>query len=400
MNSRHIDSNEKPYAIVVFGATGFTGRLVAEYLARTVGNSVSWAIAGRSRAKLEALRSDLAAVIDPDCASIGIIEADVGDAKKLSSMAAATRVLLSTVGPYARYGEPVVDAAVEHRCDYVDITGEPDFVDAMVKKHHTEASARGLRIVNACGFDSVPHDLGVLYTVSRLPEGVPLTIEGFVRSSGSPSGGTWHSAVEFFSKHTPLRGSRRPEREATNGRLVRGLHTAVHREPALDSWAVPLPTIDPVVVLRSAAMIDRYGPDFRYGHNAQVKYTTTLLAAGAGLGAVIALSKFKPTRELLLSLKSPGDGPSIARRKRSWFTVRFRGSGGGQTLWTKVSGGDPGYTETSKMLAESALCLALDRGALPVHTGVITPAAAMGEALIERLQRAGIRFEVIDSPLA
>ncbi|MEZ4406960.1 MAG: hypothetical protein R3A52_10840 [Polyangiales bacterium] len=162
---------------------------------------------------------------------------------------------------------------------------------------------------------------------------------------------------------------------------------------------MPLPTIDPQVVLRSAATVDRYGPDFRYGHYAQVKHTATLVGAGLGIGAVAGLARFEPTRRFLLSLKDPGDGPSPEKREKSWFTVRFRGAGGGRTVWTKVSGGDPGYTETSKMLSESALCLALDRDSLPPHTGVVTPAAGMGDALIARLQRAGIRFEEIATPL-
>jgi len=187
-------STARPHAIVVLGATGFTGRLVAEYLARTVGATIPWAIAGRSAAKLADVRRGLVA-INPDCESVAVLEADVGDRASLDRLAASTRVLLTTVGPYARYGEAVVRACVEQGTDYVDITGEPAFVKETLERYHDAAKAKGLRIVSCCGFDSIPHDLGVLYTVMQLPEGVPVSIEGMVRAKGGVSGGTWHSAI-------------------------------------------------------------------------------------------------------------------------------------------------------------------------------------------------------------
>jgi short subunit dehydrogenase-like uncharacterized protein len=160
---------------------------------------------------------------------------------------------------------------------------------------------------------------------------------------------------------------------------------------------VPLPTIDGAIVRRSAAALDRYGPDFTYGHNMVARSLGTIVALSAGVGGVALLAPLPPTRKLLLKIKAPGEGPDEAKRARSWFRVRFVGEGGGVRVVTEVSGGDPGYGETSKMLAESAMCLALDRASLPARSGVLTPAEAMGDVLLERLQRAGLRFSVVAS---
>lgn len=390
-------TSDRPIAVAVLGATGFTGRLVAEYLARTVGASVPWAIAGRSRAKLEEVHRALVA-IDPECAEVGIVEADVGDRASLDRLAASTRVLLTTVGPYARYGEPVVRACVEQGTDYVDITGEPAFVKETIERHHDAARARGLRIVSCCGFDSIPHDLGVLYTVMQLPEGEAITIEGMVRARGGISGGTWHSAIHAFSDLPgAMQSARAPEPgPLPGGRKVRALRAGVRYDRKRGAWLCPLPTIDPWIVLRSARGLDRYGPDFRYGHFAEVRSTARLVGGAVGLAGVAALAQLGPTREWLLGRIAPGEGPSAEARAKGWFTATFRARAGGRELVTQVSGGEAGYSETSKMVAESALCLALDREKLPEHTGVVTTAMGMGEALIARLQRAGIGFKVLE----
>jgi short subunit dehydrogenase-like uncharacterized protein len=159
---------------------------------------------------------------------------------------------------------------------------------------------------------------------------------------------------------------------------------------------VPFPTIDPQTVLRSAKALDRYGPDFSYSHYLVVKNLPVALGVGAGAAALIALAQLPPTRDLLLKWKDPGEGPSPEQREKGWFKVRMRGDGGAKRVVTEVSGGDPGYGETSKMLAESALCLAHDE--LPETAGQVTTAVAMGQRLIDRLERAGIRFEVVQPP--
>ncbi|MEQ1438425.1 saccharopine dehydrogenase NADP-binding domain-containing protein [Fontimonas sp. SYSU GA230001] len=385
----------REFDIVLFGATGFTGQLTAEYLARHGGERLRWALAGRSLEKLRLVRARLTDQV-PACRALPLLQADSGDAGSLRRLATAARVVISTVGPYARYGEPLVRACAEAGTDYVDLTGEPEFVDRMWLKYHDRARESGARIVHCCGFDSIPHDLGCWFTVQQLPEGVPIRVEGFVRAGGELSGGTLHSAVTAFSRlpeYLRVAQARRREEGRPLDRNIGAIHHGIRHLPELGTWTLPMPTIDPQIVRRSAAAMDRYGPDFRYGHFLQVKKLTTALQLVAGAGALLVGSQFKPTRERLLALRQPGDGPSATTRAKGWFRVTFLGEGGGKRVRCEVSGGDPGYGETSKMLAESALCLAFDK--LPKTAGVITPAYAMGNALIERLQRAGIAFRAV-----
>lgn len=384
---------ERDYEIVLYGATGFTGGLTAEYLARNA-PGLRWALAGRNRAKLEAVRDRLTA-IDGALAELPLLDADATRPDSLAAMAAATQVVITTVGPYIHYGEPLVAACAEAGTDYVDLTGEPEFVDRMWLAHHARAVASGARIVHACGFDSIPHDLGAYLCVQQLPEGVPLTVEGYVRAGGTFSGGTFHSAVNIMGRLNQGRQIARERRRLEGrpaGRSVGPTRLAPKHVPAAGGWALPMPTIDPQVVLRSAAALDRYGPEFRYGHFVVVKQLPVAAGLAMGTGALIGLASLPPTRKLLLRLKDPGEGPTPEQRAKAWFKVRFLGEGGGRRATVEVTGGDPGYGETSKMLAESALCLARDE--LPETAGQVTSATAMGDALITRLRAAGIGFTV------
>ncbi|RCW40829.1 short subunit dehydrogenase-like uncharacterized protein [Halopolyspora algeriensis] len=388
---------ERTYDVVVFGATGFTGRLTAEYLARHAPAGCRWALAGRNADKLRAVRAGLAEV-DPACAELPLLHADTADAASMRELAESTRVVLTTVGPFLHHGEPLVAACADAGTDYADITGEPEFVDRMYLRHHERATRSGARIVHACGFDSVPHDLGALFTVSQLPTRGPVHVEGFVRAGGRFSGGTYASALTAFSRgRTMLRTARTRRRAEPRppGRRIR-THTGRARlGGSTHAWALPLPTIDPQVIARSAAASEEYGPDFTYGHYAAVKRLPIAVAGVIALGALALLAQIPPARKRLLRWFEPGSGPSRQQRARSWFTVRFAGCADDRRIVTEVSGGDPGYDETSKMLAESALCLAFDT--LPATSGQVTPATAMGEALIRRLTEAGMRFEVLDS---
>ncbi|WP_455351530.1 saccharopine dehydrogenase family protein [Streptomyces sp. SYSU K217416] len=391
------DGAARPYDIVLFGATGFVGVLTAEYLAAHAPQECRWAIAGRSRAKLERLRERLTA-ISPRCADLPLIEADVSDSAALRELAESTRVVATTVGPYLWYGEELVAACAEAGTDYADLSGEPEFIDRMFLAHDARARETGARIVHACGFDSVPHDLGVYYTVHQLPEGVPLRIDGFVRSNAVFSGGTLASALNAMGRgRQTLRAAkeRRLHEPRLVGRRARAPLGAPRHSKETGTWALPLPTLDAQVVARSAAALERYGPDFRYRHYASVKWLPVALGGVAVVGATFALAQLRVARDWLSSRYAPGEGPDAERRDRSWFTVRFVGEGGGRRVFTEVSGGDPGYGETAKMLAESALCLALDE--LPKTAGQVTTAVAMGDALLARLRSAGIRFRVADS---
>jgi saccharopine dehydrogenase (NAD+, L-glutamate forming) len=383
-------ADERPLDIVLFGATGFTGGLTAEYLARHAPEGTRWALAGRSPDKLAAVRERLAADVE-------LIEADLSDASALRDVAERTHVVATTAGPYLRLGEPLVAACAAAGTDYADLSGEPEFVDRMYVRHHRTAVASGARLVHACGFDSIPHDLGAYFTVQQLPEGVPLTVRGYVSAGGKPSAGTFHSAVTQFSRARQAGAAHLERRklEPKPARKVSSVKDPARWERELGFWAVPLPTIDPQVVKRSAGALERYGPDFSYGHYAAVKRLPVALGGVAGVGAIFALSQLPPARDWLIGRMKSGEGPSPERRERSWFRVQFAGEGGGRRVLTQVAGGDPGYGETAKMLAESALCLATDN--LPQASGQVTTAVAMGDALMARLQARGIRFELLES---
>ncbi|HET7417341.1 MAG TPA: saccharopine dehydrogenase NADP-binding domain-containing protein [Solirubrobacterales bacterium] len=385
------------YDLVLFGATGFTGGLTADYLAANAPADLRWALVGRNRQKLDATAARLAAAA-PEAPKPDVLVADAADREALREVAESTRVVITTVGPYILYGEPLVAACAAAGTDYVDLTGEPEFVDRMWLEHHAEAERTGARLVHCCGFDSIPHDLGAYFTVQLLPEDVPLTINAYVKSNARFSGGTFHSAINGFARARQTLGAAKERRQQESwpaDRKIRSAPARIHHEGERGGWSAPLPTIDPQVVRRSAATLDRYGPEFTYGHNLIARHLVTIGGIAGMVGTAGMLAQLPPTRKLLLKQISPGEGPSEARRENSWFKVTFVGEGGGKRVVTEVSGGDPGYTETSKMLAESGLCLAFDD--LPQRSGQLTTAVAMGDALLQRLQKAGIKFQVLES---
>jgi short subunit dehydrogenase-like uncharacterized protein len=390
--------SDRDHEVVLFGATGFTGALTARYMAEGAADGTRWALAGRNRAKLESLRDELAA-IDPRLQELPLLHAEIADPASLESVARSTKVVITTVGPYINYGEPLVAACAAAGTDYVDLTGEPEFVDRMWLGYHDQAKRTGARIVHSCGFDSIPYDLGVLHTVNQLPAGVPLKLKGFMRMGGTFSGGTYHSAIHIMSRlrqGAVVARKRKRAEPGPLGRRVRGIPGVPYNDPDAGGWVVPAPTIDPQHVLRSARALERYGPDFAYSHYLKVGKLPMVAGIAIGAGAIVTAAQLAPTRNLLLKLKDPGEGPTPEQRANAWFNVMVVGTAAtGAKAVVEVSGGDPGYGETAKMLAHSALCLAKDD--LPETSGQTTSAAAMGQALIDRLVRAGIRFEVVES---
>lgn len=380
----------RTFDVVVFGATGFTGRLVAEYLAsRLTGSSRRWAVAGRRKESLDALAGSLTGH-RPE-----VLVADVGDPASLEAMARATRVVLNLAGPYLQLGEPVVKACIEAGTDQVDLTGEPGYVATLVARHDDAARQRGVRIVNCCGFDSVPHDLGAMWTARKLPQDGPIEMSGIVQAKGTFSGGTWSSALESMGRPGELNARLATPPDAT--RPVHGRKPGVGRDGELGAWLAPLPTIDPKIVLRSASVVDGYGTDFTYAHLVAVRRTATLAGLAAGMSGLFVLSKVKALRTLLRRWRPSGTGPDEATREKSRFSVTFRARAGEARVTTRVSGGDPGYTETSKMIVESALSLVEDREQLPARAGILTPAMAFEDLLVTRLTAAGLKFEVLSS---
>ena len=388
--------SDRELDLVLFGATGFTGRLTAEYLAHHAPDGLRWGLAGRNEAKLEGVREHLA-TIDPALGDLPLLAADVTDDASLKDVAHRARVVITTVGPYLTYGEPLVAACADAGTDYVDLTGEPEFVDRMYVAHHATAERTGARLVHACGFDSIPHDLGAYFTVQQLPDDVPITLRGVVRSRGTFSGGTFHSAMTQMSRSKQMRqahAARRKVEPRPEGRsLARGLRQAASRRGAR-SLAAPAAHDRP----------DHRGPQRRRPPG--VRPGVPLLPLRRHQDA--ALRRRRRGRRGRDRSRRPGASrcasrcSSTSRRataptpravRKSWFSVDFVGEGGGQVVHTRVSGGDPGYDETAKMLAESALSLAFDDN--PPTAGQVTTAQAMGDALTERLQAAGIRFEVL-----
>lgn len=378
--------------IVVYGATGFTGRLVVEYLAVAAPPDLKIGIAGRDATKLDEIREHARA----KGREVKVVLAQATDPASLRAMAASARVVITTVGPYVKLGEPLVDACVTEGTDYVDITGEPVFVSRILATYGERARAAGVRIVSCCGFDSIPHDLGAYFTMRELRPQSRVKVEGFVQAGGDISGGTWHSAIGIFSQMRDRNGSSKQGwSPATHGRSVRTLDMRPHHEPEVGGWVLPFPSVDLQIISRSASALDVYGPDFSYGHYIRVGSLPKAIGFGAAVGAVMGLSQLEPTRNLLLRLRRPGEGPSEEVRKKGYFRVTFVAKTDRERMIARVSGGEPGYTETSKMLSEAALALVRDKEKLPDVTGVLTPAVAFGDVLIDRLVAAGIRFEVV-----
>jgi saccharopine dehydrogenase (NAD+, L-glutamate forming) len=384
---------ERAHDVVIFGATGFTGGLVADYLARNAPESLRWALAGRNHDKLFSTRARVSR-LDPAAERLPLVVADSEDPDSLRRLAESTRVVISTVGPFARVGEPLFAACARAGTDYVDSTGEPMFVRTMTERYDAAARQSGAIMVSCCGVDSIPTDLGVFFTMRELAPTGPVEVEGHFSFRARPSGGTWQSVLEAMQDvRATMRG--KPTERTVDGRRVRPLPQSLRRDPD-GGYLVPFPTIDPEIALTSASHLPMYGPDFAYAHYMCVPSLSKLALLGTGTLAVLGLSQLSLTRAWLSSMLVSGEGPSEEERDKSWFRVRFVARHAGDELVTEVSGGDPGYDETAKMLAESALSLSLDRARLPAKAGVLTPAVAMGEVLLARLIRAGLGFRVVE----
>ena len=390
-------TDARRFDVVLFGATGFTGGLVADYLARaSLGEKFRWALAGRNAAKLEQVRAKVAAVAGAVLPEI--VTADVADARSIAALAGSTTAVITTVGPYWLYGEPLVKACAEAGTHYVDLTGEPQFVHLMRERYDAVARRTGARIVNSCGFESIPPDMTVLHALGLLRQRLgekafgdaDVVVKGGVEGGGGFSGGTWHSAVEAMASARQW-WRQRPVPVRDN---VHAVQKPFFHERNWQRWGLLMPTIDPEVVRHTARVRGDYGRSFSYGHYIVMKNPLMLAGLAAGVGGIFTLAQFAPTKAWLLRQKSPGEGPDEAQREAGWFHMNVTAEAAGATVVCRMSGGDPGYGDTAKMLAEAGLCLALDK-TLPAVAGVITPASAMGEALFPRLKRAGMRFETL-----
>ena len=262
-------SEIRTYDVVVLGATGFTARLATAHLARNLPpEGVRWALAGRSRERLEGVRADLAA-INASLADLPILVVDITNAEALIELARSTKVLVNATGPYLLHGEPVVRACAAAGTDYVDLCGEPEFVDRMYLQHHDTAVETGARLVHAAGFDSVPHDLGAMHAVSQVEGSGPIALRGIVQANGGVSGGTLASLLNAYSRLSEMRDAakqRAAKEGSSGGRRSRQLTGRPHRDDVTRLWLLPLPALDQLIIARSGAALEAYGFDFIYSH--------------------------------------------------------------------------------------------------------------------------------------
>jgi short subunit dehydrogenase-like uncharacterized protein len=402
---------QRAHDLVLFGATGYTGRLVAERIAHS-GEKLRWALAGRDRTKLEHVRADLAAQV-PECAELPLLVGDATDGRAMDAIAGATKVVCTTVGPYARYGSELVAACARAGTDYCDLTGEVPWIRAMIDAHHDRAEQTGARIVHCCGFDSIPSDLGVLLLQEEMKRRHGRAAERvtsfFGESKGRFSGGTVASLLGVVDEAARDPQVRRvvgnpygldpdPARGGPDGPDPKG----VGYDRAMRMFTAPflMSGINTRVVRRSHALMGYPWDGFAYREVMSFPASPRGLALATGitaaLGGFLVATRVPALRARLEKrLPAPGEGPSAEERARGYFVVRVAGEANGDRMVVKVSDrADPGYGSTSKMLSQAALCLALDD--LPTPGGVLTPSTAMGFRLIERLRDAGLTFETVD----
>lgn len=397
----------REFGVVIFGASGFTGRLVAEHVSRAAGNAgLKWAIAGRNREKLEALGF-----------AVPVIVADAHDRSALDALARRTKVVCTTAGPYAKYGSELVAACADAGTHYCDLTGEVQWMRRMIDLHHDRAKQTGARIVHTCGFDSIPSDLGTWATQQEFHarHGVYASsvLAAFGETSGGFSGGTVASAAQTATEATEDRTVRKvighpygldPDPDSPQKPRVPD-ETSIGWEARLGMFTIPfvMAQVNTRVVRRAHALAGfPYGEDFVYREVMSTPGSARGAAMAVGitgaLGAIQFALKRPKLRELLVSkAPKPGEGPSREAREKGHWKVRFiaEGKPAGASkperlIYIASDRADPGYGSTAKMLGESALCLALD--ALDSPGGVSTPSVAMGGALLERLRKVGLTF--------
>jgi len=405
---------EQQRHLTVFGATSFVGQILTRYLYGRFGTDgdLRWAIAGRSEKKLRELHGSLY----PKAAKLPQIVANAGDEKALREMCAESRVVISTVGPYALYGEPLVKICANTGTDYCDLTGEVQWIRRMIRKYEGAARASGARIVHCCGFDSIPSDLGVhflqkhaMQKYGRTCPRVKLRVKAM---RGGASGGTIASMLNVVKEAADDAELRR---ELANPySLCPDGYTPQLRQPNVSlaeydtdfkSWIAPfvMAAINTRIVHRTNALSKQaYGADFRYDEAVLrgdgFKGRAAATSMGAGLGAFMAAAAVPPTRWVLERfLPGPGEGPSPEEQRNGFFDIRILGRTEGHTLQVKVTGDrDPGYGSTGKMLGQAGACLALDTPKANTPGGFWTPATIFGDRLIDRLTRySGLRFEVV-----
>ena len=391
---------EKKYEIIVYGATGFTGQICCKYLRDNYSDLV-WAIAGRNGDKLEQIKSDFSLNCD-------VVVADGGDIDSLRSLASQTKVVLSTAGPFARYGSLLVQACVENGAHYTDITGENHWVRGLIDKHHAEAASKGIRIIPSCGYDSIPSDIGAFFTISQFDKPVS-RVDVYHQAQGGASGGTIETifTMDGLTKEmrdpfvlNPEETVSEEQREKSKDGFI------IEQVDGIEGWSGigMMAVANTRVVRRSAALMEQnqksYGTNFTFGEHGL--FSTKGMARLASYGSIFAFIVIAtPLKRLVRRfLLKPGQGPSQETQDQGWFRATFvaYSEDNERKICSMFGSGDPGYKSTGKMVCESALALARSDN-LPggnEYGGVLTSAVGLGNVLIERLKSAEIEFKVIN----
>ncbi len=403
--------SDRQYDVVLYGASGFVGKQTVQYFAQhTRAEQVRWAIAGRNRQKLEAVKAQVNAA-----EAVDVLVADSRDQVALDAIALRTRVLLNTAGPFALYGNAIVDACVRKRTHYVDITGETPWIKDLIVRYHEQAASDGTRIIPCCGFDSVPSDLGTYLVVRHMQRlGLPCTeVKAYFQMDGGFNSGTLASGFNLYESGQASQVSNpfllNPLGEHSREEIRSRDFDYPQYDADIGTWVGPffMSSINTRVVRRSCALYDQwqepYGPGLTYQEYLKFDPPLAWLQA-AGMTAGMALftnaMQQAPIRHLLQPLlPQPGSGPSETTMNEGWFRCELLGF---TTDRRRVHGlicaqGDPGNRATVKILCESALSLALNTDALPgarARGGILTPATGLGDVLAERLRRAGMTIEV------
>ena len=389
---------DKKYEIIVYGATGFTGQICCKYL-RDNYKDLVWAMAGRNKEKLDQIKSDFNLECD-------VIVADGADLEALRSLTSQTKVVLSTAGPFARYGSLLVQACVENATHYTDITGENHWVKGLIDKHHEEAASKGTRIIPSCGYDSIPSDIGALFTISQFNKPVS-RVDVYQEALGGASGGTTETmfTMDGLSKEMRDPFVLNPEDTVSEEQREKSKDGfSIEQVEGIDGWAGMglMAVANTRVVRRSAALMEQnqkpYGNNFTFGEHGL--FSTKRMARLASYGLLMVFIVIStPIKHLFRPfLKKPGEGPSQEQQDNGWFRSTFvaLSEDGERKVCSMYGSGDPGYKSTAKLVCESAIALAQSND-LPggnEYGGVLTSAVGLGEVLIDRLKNAGIEFKV------
>ena len=363
---------DKKYDIIVYGASGFTGKLICDYLYHHHDSkNLKWAIAGRNKSKLSSISKKY---------NIDLFVANSFDMDSLNLITAETKLIISVVGPYSLYGKKLIESCINNRCHYLDLTGEPDFVHFVEHNYSEKANNNNVILMNCCGFESIPPDIGTYYTIKKLKD-QNAKVKTFLKTKGKISGGTWASFLNSFTSKKPI------IKTSNKGEKVKKIFYVKE----LKKWALIFPVIDKHIVRKSAKNLN-YGKDFSFNEYILFNSLFKIIGLIISIGFIGFLAKFKFFRNWLTSFIPSGNGPNKEERRKHWFELKIFAYTKTEQIITTVSGGDPGYGETSKFISEMALCIILDYDRLNSNKGVITPAQCGGDLMIERLINANIKF--------